>query len=171
MHLTLEEFDAVFDNLAKESWHLEARDSYGTERELPHFAAWLAGQDDDLGWLEGWCRTVRHQTAQGKQFKRVFVASEPLSDYRRWTYDVVTPIVEAGEDIRWVPRRAVSSIAFPGNDFYVIDGEYVIFMHYSGEGLIQDIITSTDPSDLALCRAAFESVWELATPHKDAKHP
>ncbi|MEV4383972.1 DUF6879 family protein, partial [Streptosporangium sp. NPDC049644] len=44
--------------------------------------------------------------------------SEPLSDYQRWSYSIAHQMVEAGEDIRWVPRRLVSSIPLPGN-FYL----------------------------------------------------
>jgi hypothetical protein len=37
--------------------HLEMRDAYGTEVELPHMAQWAAGEPDDLAWLDDWCAT------------------------------------------------------------------------------------------------------------------
>lgn len=76
-------------------------------------------------------------------------------------------MVDAGEDIRWVPRRLVPSVAFPGNDFYLFDNRLVVFLIYAGNGLGTDKVTSTDPADLRLCRSAFEAVWKLSIPHRD----
>lgn len=169
MRITREEFDDLFEKFESECLHLEMRDSYGTQAEILPFAKWIAGEADDFAWLEGWCDTVRRGVGQGKVFRRALVASEPLSEYRRWVHSVVTPIVEAGEDFRWVSRRLVSSIPLPGNDFYLIDGRKVVFMHYSGEGAMEDIVVSTDQRDIDLCRTAFDSVWGLAVPHRDYK--
>ncbi len=162
-----DEFDALFEDFGSECLHLETRDSYGTQPEIAPFAKWAVGEPDDLEWLQDWCGTLRRGTARGKVFRRACVVSEPLSDYQRWAHSVTSPLVEAGEDIRWVPRRLVSSIAFPGNDFYLIDGHKVVFLHYSGNGATQDIVVSTKRSDVELCRSAFEAVWELAVTHGD----
>jgi hypothetical protein len=78
-------------------------------------------------------------------------------------------MVNAGEDIRWVPRRLVSSVALPGNDFFLLDRSLVIFLHYSGNGLNTDFVTSTDPHDIALCSAAYDAVWQLGVPHNEYK--
>jgi hypothetical protein len=43
----------------------------------------------------------------------------------------------------------------------------VVFLLYSGNGLNTAYQASTDPADLALCRAAFDAVWKLAVPHRD----
>lgn len=165
--LSREEFDALFENVERESLHLEMRDSYGTPTELPHMAKWAAGEPDDLGWLQGWCDTLRRGTSAGKVFRRALIVSEPLNDYQRWAHSVTQPLVDAGEDIRWVPRRLTSSIALPGNDFYLLDGRLVVFMHYAGNGMPTDVVTSADPPDIELCRSAFEAVWQLAIPHGD----
>jgi hypothetical protein len=61
----------------------------------------------------------------------------------------------------------VSSIALPGNDFYLLDNRLVLFLIYAGNGLAVDNVTSTDPSDVARCRSAFDAVWDLAIPHRD----
>lgn len=78
-------------------------------------------------------------------------------------------MIEAGEDIRWVSRRSVSSIAIPGNDFYLFDDRLVVFLIYAGNGLAVDKVTSVDPGDVRLCRAAFEAVWELSVRHHEYK--
>ncbi|WP_327110754.1 hypothetical protein OHB12_23605 [Nocardia sp. NBC_01730] len=76
---------------------------------------------------------------------------------------------DAGEDIRWVPRRLMSSVAIPGNDFYLLDDRLVVFLHYAGSGLGVEKVTSTDAHDIQLCRTAFEAVWQVAIPHREYK--
>ncbi|HEY5986670.1 MAG TPA: hypothetical protein VIV12_09870 [Streptosporangiaceae bacterium] len=158
---------ATFD---RELVHLETRDAYGTAVELPHMAKWASGETDDLEWLQGWCTVLREAASAGKQVRRARIVSEPLSDYQRWSYSIAQPMVDAGEDIRWVPRRLVSSIAIPGNDFYLIDSLLVVFLTYTGNGLDAGKFTSSDPADIQLCRSSFDAVWKLSVPHREY-HP
>lgn len=165
--ITDDEFDRLLRHLRRESIHLEARDAYGTATELPYMAKWAAGEPDDLEWLQGWCSTLAGHVRAGKSVRRARIVSEPLSEYQRWSYSIAHPMVNAGEDIRWIPRRRVSSVAIPGNDFYLFDDQLVVFLIYAGNGLAVDKVTSEDPHDIQLCRSAFEAVWELSVPHRD----
>jgi hypothetical protein len=165
--ITEADFERLLHGFERESLHLEMRDAYGTAVELPHMAKWAAGEPDDLDWLQDWCTTLRDHVRAGRSVRRVRIVSEPLSDYQRWSYSIANPMVEAGEDIRWVPRRCVSSVALPGNDFYLLDDRLVVFLHYAGNGLAVDRTTSTDPAAVGLCRSAFDAVWKLSTPHRD----
>ena len=167
--ITDEEFDKLLNDFTRESIHLETRDAYGTAVELPHMVKWAAGEPDDLAWLQGWCSTLREHTKAGRSVRRARIVSEPLSDYQQWSYGIAHPMVDAGEDIRWVPRRRVSSIAVPGNDFYLFDDQIAVFLIYAGNGLVVDKVTSMDPRDIQLCRSAFEEVWKLSIPHRDYK--
>ena len=63
MGLSYEEFTGLFTRFDREAVHLEMRDSYGTAIELPHMAAWAAGEPDDLEWLRPWCDQVRRHVA------------------------------------------------------------------------------------------------------------
>jgi hypothetical protein len=164
--------DAQFNKLLssgfdREAVHVEMRDAYGTAVELPYMARWAAGEPDDLEWLQGWCGTLREHVKAGRSVRRARVVSEPLSDYQRWSYSIALPMVEAGEDIRWVPRRLVSSVALPGNDFYLFDDHLAVFLLYSGKGLSAGMTSSADPAVLRLCRSAFEAVWKLSIPHRE----
>jgi hypothetical protein len=166
--VTAEEFnDLLSSGFGQEAVHLEMRDAYGTTVELPHMAKWAAGESDDLQWLQGWCATLREHVKYGRSVRRARVVSEPLSDYQRWSYSVADSMVDAGEDIRWVPRRLVSAIAFPGNDFYLFDGRVAVFLHYSGSGLSEGMTKTDTPNVAALCRDSFEAVWALSTPHRE----
>jgi hypothetical protein len=161
------QFERLLVSFERDAIHLETRDAYGTAVELPYMAKWAADEPDDLAWLEGWCESLREHVKAGRSVRRARIVSEPLSDYQRWSYSIAQPMVDAGEDIRWVPRRLVSSLALPGNDYYLFDDRLAVFLIYAGNGLAVDRVASTDPDDLRLCRSAFEAVWQLAIPHRD----
>jgi hypothetical protein len=163
-----EQFEELLaSGFAREAVHLEMRDAYGTATELPYMARWAAGEPDDLEWLRGWCGTLREHVRAGRSVRRARVVSEPLSDYQRWSYSIAGPMVEAGEDIRWVPRRLVSPVALPGNDFYLFDDRLAVFLLYAGNGLGTGMVSCADQAVLRLCRSAFEAAWELSVPHRE----
>jgi hypothetical protein len=164
---TDDEFQELLTSFGREAVHLEMRDAYGTAVELPHMAKWERGEPDDLEWLQGWCATLREHVKAGKSVRRARVVSEPLSNYQRWSYSIADLMVDAGEDIRWVPRRLVSSVALPGNDFYLFDDKLAVFLLYSGNGLSAGMLSSSGPADLRLCRSSFEAVWKLSIPHRE----
>lgn len=166
--VTEEEFEELLETgFDRQAVHLEMRDAYGTAVELPYMAKWAAGEPDDLEWLQDWCATLRKHVKAGRSVRRARVVSEPLSEYQRWSHSIASPMVEAGEDIRWVPRRLVSSVALPGNDFYLFDDRLAVFLLYAGNGLAAGMLSSADPTDLRLCRSAFEAVWQLSIPHRE----
>ncbi|HZX06811.1 DUF6879 family protein [Kribbella sp.] len=165
--ITEQAFDELLTQFKRSSVHLETRDAYGTEVELPHMAKWKRDEPDDFEWLQEWCTALGEHVAAGRTVRRVKIVSEPLSEYQRWVYTVFTPIAAAGEDVRWVPRRQVSELCIPGNDYYLLDDERVVFLHYAGSGMNTAFTTTTDPAVVEMCREAFERVWLLATPHSE----
>lgn len=167
--ITSDEFDHLLATFQRSAVHLEKRDAYGTETELPYMAKWSRDEPDDLKWLNEWCSTVRQHVSSGRTIQRARIVSEPLSDYQHWSYSIAHPMVEAGEDIRWVPRPLVSAIGIPGNDYYLIDDELAIFLHYAGSGLNIALTKTADPAVVRLCRSAFNDVWELSIPHSEYK--
>ena len=148
--------------------HLETRDSYGTEVELPHLAKWKRGEPDDFAWLDWWLEMLRGHRAEGRTCLRARVVSEPLSDYQRWTLSHAGMFVDAGEDVRYVPRPHLATIALPGSgDFYVFDDELVLFLHYAGNGTNASFEVTESPETVQTCRRAFEAVWDLAAPFRE----
>jgi hypothetical protein len=165
-----DEFEGLLvSGFEREAIHLETRDAYGTAVELPYMAKWAAGEPDDLAWLADWCASLQEHVKNGRNVRRARIVSEPLSDYQRWSFSIAGPMVNAGEDIRWVPRERVSAIGIPGNDFYLFDDRLAVFLHYAGSGLGTKKTATSDPSALDLCRRAFEAVWELSIPHREYK--
>jgi hypothetical protein len=165
--VTREERDEFFTSFDHAAVHLEMRDSYGTQVEKPHLRKWERGEPDDIEWLKPWFDTVRSGTRSGKAFRRVRIISEPITEYIRWEHMDAHLFVEAGEDIRWLPRRLVSPVAFPGNDFWMFDAETVIFSVFSGNGDVIEWQLYTDTAVVQLCPSAFDSAWKLAIPHHE----
>jgi hypothetical protein len=167
--VTKEERDEFFIRFRRAALHLEMRDSYGTQVEKPHLRKWERGEPDDIEWLKPWFDTVRLGTQSGKVFRRMRIISEPITDYIRWEHMDAHLFVEAGEDIRWLPRKLVSAIAFPGNDFWMFDAETVVFSVFSGNGDVVEWQLYTDTAVVQLCKSAFDSAWKLAIPHSEYK--
>jgi hypothetical protein len=147
--------------------HLETRDQY-MPREPPYLN-WLAGrQIDPQRAHRDWYDLVRTTVARGVRIRRARVVSEPATDYVRYEHCLTASLnITAGEQVRWLPRRKASDLALPGNDFWLLDGRLVRFIHFAGDGeYLADELTE-DPAVVQLCSDAFERVWERATDHKD----
>lgn len=165
---TLDELGEMCQGITKSFVHLETRDSYGTEVELPHMAKWRRGEPDDYEWLSWWLDLLREHRMAGRTCRRARIVSEPLSDYQRWTTSHVKLFIEAGEDIRYIPRPRLVTTLLPGSgDFYVFDDRLAFFLHYAGSGTNVGFEITEDPQIVQTCRDAFEAVWSLTKPFGD----
>lgn len=163
-----DELGALCEGIESSFVHLETRDAYGTEIELPHMAKWRRGEPDDHEWLASWLEMLRRHRAAGRTCRRARIVSEPLSEYQRWINSHVGLFVDAGEDVRYVPRPRLTEVLLPGSgDFYVFDDSLVLFLHYAGNGTNTAFEVTDDPQTVRTCREAFEAVWSLATPFRD----
>jgi hypothetical protein len=163
-----EDLNALCRGITTSFVHLETRDAYGTEVELPHMAKWRRGEPDDDAWLDWWLEMLRGHRAAGRICRRARVVSEPFSDYQRWTFSHVDRFVEAGEDIRYVPRRRLIDVVVPGTgDFYLFDDRLALFLHYAGGGTNTAFEITEDPAIVRLCREAFAAVWAHSIPARE----
>lgn len=169
---TDDDWDELFASVQRSACHVEMRDTYAVGEEADAFAAFLADRPFDQAqnakvWGR-WLELVRRETARGMSFRRVRIVSEPVTAYTRFLHATATqPNIEAGEQIRWLPRRLASRIALPGNDFWLLDDEKVIFNLFTGDGDWAGQEITDDAPVVALCRSGFEAVWSAATPHED----
>lgn len=146
---------------------LELRDSYAIDDAL--FDAWRRGDDQAVAEsMAPWLKQVETVIAAGLRLRRVRVVSEPLSEYQRTLFDISHFGVDVGEELRWLPRRLVSGLPLPGNDTFVMD-DLVMFNVHGGNDEQVEIQLDRDPDLVEFCRNAFESAWELATPHHEYK--
>ncbi len=170
MSQSLTDFSDLIRSVKESAVHLEMRDTYGVENEIQGFAAWKQGHrlnpDDRASWWRPWLDLVQEVTAKGVVIRRARVVSEPVSDYIAFEHSGTFTNVAAGEEIRWLPRRNASDLALPGNDFWLFDGKLVQFNVFDGNGTWVHTDQTEEPAVAALCRSAFESVWERATPHE-----
>ncbi|WP_406343892.1 DUF6879 family protein [Streptomyces sp. NBC_00648] len=156
--------------------HLEMRDGY--MRSDPRFIAWQNGErnapQDNAPSLRPWLGLVSGLVGRGVEIRRARIVSEPVSDYVEFEHHVTAANVNAGELVRWLPRPQASDIALPGNDFWLLDGNAVVFHHFDGYGELapDDESFTDDPATVKLCASAFEAVWERAIPHGEYRpHP
>nr|WP_254878621.1 DUF6879 family protein [Streptomyces sp. NA04227] len=142
-------------------------------RSDPRFEAWQNGvrdaPDASDPQLRPWLSLVRELVGRGVEIQRARIVSEPLSDYIQFEHHLTLPTVEAGEQVRWLPRRLASALALPGNDFWLLDDKVVVFHHFAGDGELapDDEEVTAAPEVARLCRDAFTAVWKLAVPHAD----
>lgn len=145
---------------------VELRDNYAVDREL--FAAWQAGDSDAVARAAKASRNkVAARVAAGMSLRRVKVVSEPLSEYQRFAFDYSAHAVDVGEDIRWVPRRLVSTLLLPGNDCFVLDDEFVIFNVLDGANDRAEQQLYRDADVVKLCRDSFDAAWVVSIPRRE----
>ncbi|MER6329144.1 DUF6879 family protein [Streptomyces sp. NPDC014983] len=149
--------------------HLETRDHYGVAHEADDFRAWLeTGQLDadpaSPDWAP-WVDLVSQALTRGVSVRRARIVSEPVSEYIRYEHASTIVNVQAGEDVRWLPRRHASDIALPGNDFWLFDDRVIRWGYFSGNGAMVGHEISDDAVAAKLCAEAFENVWSRAIPH------
>ncbi|GAA1024610.1 hypothetical protein Aple_102810 [Acrocarpospora pleiomorpha] len=146
--------------------HLEMREEYGPS---PGFQDWRAGGSGRTDRTR-WQRIVQETVARGVKMRRARIVSEPVSEYTKWLHMVTDVNIEAGEDVRWLPRRQASGIMLPHSDLWMFDQRLVAFNFNAGDGTeIDELEYSSDPRIAAQIVAAFEMVWERAIPHLDYK--
>lgn len=160
-------FGALLSRCQLSAVHLETRDQY-MPRD-PVYLDWRAGKHiDPVQAHRDWYELVREAVARGVRMRRARVVSQPVTDYIRHEHDLTASLnIGAGEQVRWLPRRRASDLALPGNDFWVLDGRLVRFIHFAGDGECLDDELTEDPAVVRLCADAFEQVWERAIDHRD----
>ena len=161
--------DDLLANCEREAVHLELRDGYAIHSEAERFGRFIATGVYDHGGdapdRAQWLDLMRRLTTSGRRVRRARVVSEPTTAYIRFEWAGTDENVEAGEEVRWLPRRLASSIALPGNDFWLFDDRTTVFTVFTGDGEVAERQLTTDPAAVELCRSAFETVWSIATPH------
>lgn len=159
--LSYEDFKALALS-SKRAFHLEQQDSYNVAAEDEPFGRWLRGEPDDYAWHQDWLNFLRQATAYGVQVQRVRLASVPHSDYIRWGIDVSPINIEAGEDIRYLPRHLTKDIELPGEDYWLLDDDILVLSVFSPDGRTGGFATEPSPELLRQCLAVRDQVWDRA---------
>ncbi|MEU0403764.1 DUF6879 family protein [Streptomyces sp. NPDC006197] len=92
--------------------HLEMRDQYAVGDETDDYAAFLRtgvpNLDPARSFWPQWTPLVRDAVARGVVMRRARIVSEPVTDYIRYKHAITPLNLQAGEDVRWLPRRHAS---------------------------------------------------------------
>lgn len=162
-------FADLLGDCAVSAVHLEVHDDHLTSD--PAYQAWLAARTlpaDPAGPYRGYIETVAAAVSRGVRIRRARIVSEPVSEYVRWEHALTRAVnIAAGEQVRWLPRRLASVLALPGNPYWVFGDRLVRFSLFGGDGEARGNQYSEHPDVIGACTAAFEAVWELATPHEE----
>jgi hypothetical protein len=160
-------FFRQFHEVARRAFHLEVQDSYHTPDEAGPFAAFLAGEPDDLAWHRPWLDLVRAVTCSGRAIDRVRVVSVPHVDYTRWGLTIAPHNIAAGEDIRWLSRHHAEPGDLPADDFWMLDDDRVMFTVFEPNGRFAGGALTRDDRFVAYCRAVRDRLWAAAVPHDE----
>ncbi|WP_232535177.1 DUF6879 family protein [Nocardia terpenica] len=147
-----------------EAFHLEVRDQYSVPGEDEPFQRFLNGEHFGYReWFQDWSQFVQELTARQVSVSRLRVVTVPHSDYQRWSLTIAPMNVEAGEDVRYLPRHQAGRV--PPDDFWLIDNKIVVFSLADKDGRSPGgAAVSTDPEIVAYCQRTRKRLWELAIP-------
>lgn len=165
--ITEEEFADLLRTFERSAFRLEARDAYALSYEQADFAAFLAGSPVpplEIGWWRGWLDQAAAQVREGKTIARVRVLNEPPSDYQRWMVWAAPWYGQAGEEVRYLSRSRAVGLGIPlETDWWLLDDERLILMHFSDAGEIVGKELITDADIVARHRAWRDLVARNAT--------
>ena len=159
---TFEEFLATARHSAI---HVEMRDTY--DESDPAFVKWQETGSTAYDWAR-WIKLIGSTVERGVKVRRVRVVSEPVTDYMRWEHAISYGNVEAGEELRWLPRRQASDLLLPGADLWMVDHRLVRYNFNAGDGTsLRQYEYVSDPRKVAQVVGSVEMIWERAIPHAD----
>ncbi|WP_024802885.1 DUF6879 family protein [Nocardia sp. BMG51109] len=163
-----EEFVGLFRTGEWErAFHLETQDEYLVADEHEPFRKFLAGEPDDYEWCRSWDDLIRDVTARGKQVHRVRLVSIPHVDYTRFGLTIAPLNIEAGEQIKWLPRPLIDPSRLTSDDYWLFDDHLVVFVTFEDDGDFGGFAVTEDPVIAAHLVAVRDTVWGLGIPHAD----
>jgi hypothetical protein len=171
--LTAQELGGAFAGFEYTAFRLERRESYaGTGYDRPLFARWLKGQLPELDPDVPWKRMVRAATAEGRQFARVRIVSEPWSDYTRYALWQSLQNIAAGEDIRYLSRQRAEAVGLPArlseHDYWLFDSSLLVVMHYDGAtDALRRCEILDDPAVIVRHNYWRDAAWHHALPRDE----
>jgi hypothetical protein len=160
-------FPGMFRSFERTAFHLEVRDVYHAPEEAVPFQRFLDGEPDDFAWQRPWLDLMREVTESGRSVRRLRVAPVPHVDYTRWLLSISGANVEAGEDIRWLPRTATEGLPVADDDFWLFDDRRVVFTLFAPDGSGAGGAVTEDPAIVRHCVRIRTALWAAGIPHDD----
>jgi hypothetical protein len=165
--LSRAEFERLFDTFTRSAWRLEVQGVYDEPEERAPLRRFLAGEPDDLAWMADWFAWIRQITHAGKQFGRVRVLADPITDYQRFELGRLTPpAAEVGEDIRVLTAAQAHELDLPDRDFWLFDDTVVAVMRFGLDG-VNGANLLDDTASVRPFRDVRDRAWDAAVPYRE----
>ncbi|WP_342228439.1 DUF6879 family protein [Nocardia wallacei] len=149
------------------AFHMEVRDSYLEPSESEALRRFLNDEPPPEYDKSDWIQLIQDMTDRGVGVGRIRVVTVPHSGYQRWLLSVTGENVEAGEDIRYIPRHTVPPEIVPSDDWWLFDERIVVFNLSDADGRPAGTGTTTDPGIVTYCREVKAKLWPFAIPYRD----
>ncbi|MFE5460400.1 DUF6879 family protein [Nocardia sp. NPDC056564] len=157
-------FRDLLRSCKREAFHLEVLDSYAEPHEHEPLRRFLDGEPDDYAWFRPWMNIVQETTDRGVAVTRTRIVSVPHTDYTRFSLAVAELNIQAGEDIRYLPRHVAEDV--PPDDFWLFDDELVIFSAFGPSRAWSGAVT-VDATIAGYCHRMKEQFWALSVPYSE----
>ncbi|OLT27415.1 hypothetical protein BJF83_02330 [Nocardiopsis sp. CNR-923] len=152
----------LFASFSHTAFRIEARDFYDVDSEHEPFRRFLAGEPADDSWIAGFCAKVAQWTAEGKRLRRVRVVTVPHSGYVRWSMTVARRNIEAGEDIRYLPRTDTEKLGIPDEDYWLFDSRQAAVLRFDDTDRLLGIELIEDPGEILERCQRRDLAWKHA---------
>lgn len=140
-------------------FRLQVQPTYKVDWERTEFKHFLETGVRELDPNDPEIQQIRESHAKGHIRQRVYVLSQPLTDYQRWVLPSYRQQAEAGQEIRILDTSVTQNPGLPSFDFiFIDDSETVIRLHYETEDgtyIGRELLPDADPN-------AFRQYRELA---------
>lgn len=164
------ELRSYLDNhFTRTLFRLETLSAYEVASEGSDFARYLAGDPGpNAERRQRWRDRLADEVSQGLHRRRVHVVHLPLSDYLRfeceWSY-----ALNPHEDIRILALSTERPdlqrlLDDAGGDFYLVDDEHLIRMHYTPDNRPLGAEADSSPTVVAAYRRIADVLWSEAEP-------
>jgi Family of unknown function (DUF6879) len=117
--------------------------------------------------MQSWLAMLRDQTAKGRRFSRVRVASLPLNDYGRFGVWCAQFTGGAGEDIRYLSREQAQAARLPAHDYWLFDSRKLVRMHFDGADRFLGGEVIDDPAVVVQHNYWRDAAWHQAVRRDD----
>ncbi|BCL24218.1 DUF6879 family protein [Streptomyces tuirus] len=154
----------LFRDFRHTAFRLETRRGYASDRQSPLWPKWQAGEDVAAEPANAWRQNVRAQVGQGKRFERVRLVDEPLTQGQQFLLARAPSNVEAGEDIRYLPRSEAHPLRLPDYDFWLFDSKILARFAFDENDTTLGVYVTEEPAEVLAACQARDAAWHHALP-------
>ena len=137
MLLAGDQWKTFIRSFQREAFRLETRPGYTVPEEEDELRRWRAGEkrpDAEL-YTDPYLVRVRNQTGAGLKMHRVHTVTSPLNEHLRFEFEWGYAFsVRAGEEVHILDFATTPDPGLPAQDFWLLDDEHVVLMHYAADG-------------------------------------